>query len=129
MKDYEGEFERTEGAAVAGAAPCSAEEKFYSGFGAWKTDKATPSQEQVRIKALRDALIFIAGQGCEGDTGGYAQCKDLPSNPCVTEYCIPCYAAAALESDDKVVEKSFPPNSNYPPPRSHNTKPSPPTKG
>ena len=56
-----------------------------------------------RLKELRDALIFIAGQGC-GNTGDYEECKDLPDRLCVTEYCIPCYAAAALQSDDALIE-------------------------
>lgn len=49
--------------------------------------------------ALRQALIFMAEQGCEGD-GEYEQCSDLPNNPCVTEYCLPCYANWALKVDD-----------------------------
>lgn len=53
-----------------------------------------------RLKELLDALAFIAGQGCVvlSSVPG-RRCKDLPNRPCVTEYCLPCFAAAALESD------------------------------
>jgi hypothetical protein len=54
----------------------------------------------LRIKQLREGLKWIAGQGCEA-AGEYASCSDLPSNPCITEYCLPCYAAAILMQDDR----------------------------
>ena len=59
----------------------------------------------LRIKQLREGLKWIAGQGCEA-AGEYASCSDLPSNPCITEYCLPCYAAAILMQDDRQPEPS-----------------------
>ena len=52
---------------------------------------------------MREALKWIAEQGCEGD-GNYERCRDLPNNPCISEYCLPCFAAEALEQDDRDAE-------------------------
>lgn len=57
-----------------------------------------------RISKMREALTWIAGQGCNGDTGDYERCRNLPNNPCITEYCLPCFASEALEQDDKDAE-------------------------
>src|ERR1017187_6566496 len=45
------------------------------------------------LPQLLDALQFIANQECE-NKGEYASCLD--TGICVTEFCLPCYARAAL---------------------------------
>lgn len=56
----------------------------------------------ARIIKLSDGLQWIANQGCQPETrhmnAGYS-CKNHPSNLCITEYCLPCYAAAILADD------------------------------
>ena len=64
----------------------------------------SPEITKQRLSDLRGALLFIAGQGCEGDVGDYESCKHLPNNPCVTEWCLPCIAAQSLEDDDVLAE-------------------------
>ena len=48
--------------------------------------------ERDKYKA---ALDFIALQGCEGDGDGDDTCN--VRGDCVTEYCLPCYAAAYIQ--------------------------------
>ena len=59
----------------------------------------------LRIKQLREGLKWIAGQGCEA-AGEYACHQGQSVNPCITEYCLPCYAAAILMQDDRQPEPS-----------------------
>lgn len=55
-----------------------------------------------RVLKLRDGLQWIADQGCQPETrhmNAQYSCKNHPSNLCITEYCLPCYAAVVLAED------------------------------
>ena len=82
----------------------------------WKT--ATPWEMQALLKAYEDTgltpeeirdtqaalaeavgvLEFISFQPCENSKNAVAFGSCLQSNDCLTEYCLPCYAKAYIQS-------------------------------
>ena len=60
------------------------------------------ASREKTIKRFREALNWIAQQPCArrpDDAEGYTPCSE--TDDCVTEWCLSCYARAALAQEDK----------------------------
>lgn len=57
--------------------------------------------QQLAASSLEEHLQFIADQPCELPSD-YVSCKE--TSVCVTEYCLPCYARAALKKEVQLNE-------------------------
>lgn len=66
----------------------------------WQTYSASREQRiyelEQKVTKLTENLRFISDQQCEL-SGEYKTCADIPGR-CITEFCLPCYAKAAIES-------------------------------
>ena len=59
------------------------------------------ARQNVRAERLAEALKWVAQQFCERRRarGRWTPCRE--TTDCMTEWCMPCYAAAHLEDDAK----------------------------